>query len=164
MFRHCQKRNPFDADLLFIVFGAAAKPFVGGEATMKDAFHLMEIGMVGAELVVSPDILAKVGKGSDCYRDADFFFNFAREAFMEGFAVVLSPAGKDVKDTAGITHFNDEEFVIFNNKSACSSANMGHYFRENEVWAKEQDSSVPNGGIKKVYWRFHGFTQGCGSG
>jgi hypothetical protein len=41
---------------------------------------------------------------------------------------------------------------------------MGHYFRENEVWAKEQDSSVPNGGIKKVYWRFHGFTQGCGSG
>ena len=93
VFLHFRERDPFDADLFFIVFGAVSEAFAGFEAAMEDAFHLMEVGMAGAELVVSTDVFADIGEGSDFNRDADFFLDFSCKALVEGFAVVLSAAG-----------------------------------------------------------------------
>ena len=124
---YCRERDPLDADLFFIMFGAGSKSVVGLKAAMKDALDLMEVGMAGAKLMVPADVLADIGEGSDFDRDADFFLSFACKALVEGFAVVLPASREDVKGAAGITHFNKKEFVILNNKGACGSANMGHW-------------------------------------
>lgn len=120
------ERNPLEADLLFVVLGSGAKTLMGLKGAMKDAFDLVEIGVAGAKGVVFSDIFTDVGEFADFDGDADFLLCFPCEGLVEGFAVLLTTAGKDIEDPAGVAHFDGKEFAIFDDEGSCGSSYMGH--------------------------------------
>ena len=120
------ERNPFEADLFFVVLGSGAEALMGLKGAMKDAFDLVEIGVAGAKGVVFSDIFTDVGEFADFDGDADFLLCFPRKGLMEGFAVLLTTAGKDIEDAAGVAHFDGKEFAIFDDKGARGSSYVSH--------------------------------------
>lgn len=132
------ERNPLEANLLFVMFGSGTKTLNGLKRAMKDAFNLVEIGMTGAKGVVFSDVFTNVGKFADFNRDADFLLCFPCEGLMEGFAVLLTTAGKDIEDPAGVAHFDGKEFAIFDDEGSCGSSYMGHGMSNGLKWERHK--------------------------
>lgn len=120
------ERNPLEADLFFVVLGSGAEALMGLKGAMKDAFNLVEICVAGAKGVVFSDIFTDVGEFADFDGGADFLLCFSRKGLMEGFAVLLTAAGKDIEDAGGVAHFDGKEFVIFDDDGTRGSSYMGH--------------------------------------